>query len=171
MHKEFKFRRGRILLGLTFFVLQLLLYISFLLNPEIYIRNVFIAERGIQIIGIIGFIYSSAVVFSFVSILPRKRALRITDEFLVDHSKYESLGKISWKDIISVQRLKKNNVEVSLHPVVFKSKKSNLVKRFLRFMHNWNPKKSILISSALLDVSIEELFETILLTYEKNKLK
>jgi len=132
-----------------------------------YLRNVFSKVERIQIFGIIGIIYFSTLLYSLIKVSKRKYAIRITDEFLVDHSKYESLGEIRWKDIIKIQRLKKNNIEIFLNVTVFKTKKSNLLKRFLRFMSNWNHKKSILISSAGLDCTTEELFRAISIAYKK----
>jgi len=169
MKNEIKFKKSRIFLAAIFVTAMFATSISFLLTPEIYLRNVFSTVRKIQIIGTIIFIYSSALLYSLVRISTRKYAIRITDEFLIDNSKYESLGEIKWKDIFKIQRLKKNNIEVFLNPTVFKTKKSNLLKRFLRFMHNWNYKKSILISSAALDCSIEELFKIISTAYKNNK--
>ena len=174
MRKEIKFRKGRrgkILLGIIFFALFLILSFSFLLNSDIYIRNIFMTGKGIQVIGIIGIIYYSSLLYSFFKISLRKHAILITEDFLIDNSKYESLGKIKWRDISKIQRFKKNNIELFLNTNAFKSEKSNLLKRILRFMHNWNYKKSILISNSLLDCSIEELFEIISVAHEKYKLK
>ncbi|WP_442899863.1 STM3941 family protein [Gaetbulibacter sp. NE] len=169
MYREFKFKKGKVLFGLIFYVLLLLIFISFLINPEIYIRKVFMTERSIIIIGIIGIIYSSSVLYSFIILLSRKYSIKITEEFLIDNSKYESLGKIEWKDISKIQRFKKNNIELTLNRDILKNK--NLLKRFLTFMHNWNYNKSILISSALTDCNTEELFVTISGAYERNKLR
>lgn len=169
MYREFKFKKGNVLFGLIFYTLLLLIFISFLINPEIYIRNVFMTERSIIIIGIIGIIYSSSVLYSFIRLLSRKYSIKITEEFLIDNSKYESLGKIKWKDISKIQRFKKNNIELTLNRDIIKNK--NLLKRFLTFIHNWNYNKSILISSALIDCNIEELFATISGAYERNRLR
>ena len=169
MYREFKFKKGKVLFGLIFYALLLLIFISFLINPEIYIRNVFMTERSIIIIGIIGIIYSSSLLYSFIRLLFRKYSIKITEEFLIDNSKYESLGKIEWKDISKIQRFKKNNIELTINRDILKNK--NLLKRFLTFMHNWNYNKNILISSALINCSTEELFVTISEAYERNKLR
>ena len=167
MNKEFKFKKNRILLGTLFFSLMLLASIYFLINPELFLRNVFMKVIHIQTLGIIGILYFSVLLFSFFIILRRKNAIQITEEFLIDNSKYESLGKIKWKDISEIQRFKKNNIKLILNKNVFNTKKRNLLKRFLTFMHNWNYQKSILISNALIDCSIEELFETISIANKK----
>lgn len=126
-------------------------------------------EGSIKIIGIIGIIFASSELYSFIRLLPRKYAIIITEKCLIDNSKYESLGKIEWKDISKIQRFKKNNIEFFLNKDILKNE--NLLKRFLTFMHNWNYKKSILISSALIDCSTEDLFVTISEAYEKNRLR
>jgi len=171
MDKEIKFKKNRILSGLLFFGLMLFTSISFLVNPEIFLRNVFMKVEYIQILGIIGIVYYSILIFSFSKIIRTKNAILITKGFLVDNSKYESLGKIKWKDIHKIQRINKRCIELSLNKTILKTKKRNLLKIFLIFMHNGNYKKSIIISSALLDCSTEELFEAISLAYGKNKLK
>ena len=45
----------------------------------------------------------------------------------------------------------------------------NILENFLVLMHNWNYKRSIIISNALLDCSIEQLYEEIILAHEKHK--
>ena len=168
MNKEIKFKTRKVFIGIVFCAILLVFSISFLLKPEIYIRNVFATTLRIQIIGVIGVLYFLPLIYSLVRIFPRKYAIRITDEFLIDKSKYESLGKIKWSEISKVQRFKKRNIQVFLKTDLT-TNKSNLLKRHLRFMHNWNNKKSILISSALLDCSIDELFETISASHKNNK--
>lgn len=147
---------------------MLLASILFMLNPEIFLRNVFSKENTVRIIGIVICIYSSCLIFSFVNLLSRKYAVCITDEFLIDNSKYESIGKIKWSDILKIQRLKKRNIKITINETRFKSEMNNPIKRFLRFMHNWDYKNSVLISSALLDCSIQELTENISTALQKN---
>lgn len=163
MNKEIKFKKNRIFLGILLFSLMFSVSIYFLINPEIFLRNVFMRVEHIQTIGIV---YFSVLLYSFLKILPRKYAIQITDDFLIDNSKYESLGKIKWKDISEIQKLKKRNIELIL---IKDMPKINLLKKFLSIMHNWNYKKSILISSALIDCSIDDLFETISVNHKNNK--
>ncbi|WCO03577.1 STM3941 family protein [Psychroserpens ponticola] len=169
MNKEIKFKKNRILLGILFFSLMLFASIWFLANPELFLRNVFMKEKHIQTIGIIGVIYFSALLFSFFKILRKKYAIQITDDFLIDNSKYESLGKVKWRDITKIQRLKKRSIEVFVKRDIHKTRKRNLLSKFLAIMNNRNYKESIIISSALTDISIEDLFEGITSTYKTNK--
>lgn len=169
IRKEIKFKKRKIFIGIIFYIILLVFSISFLLKPDIYIRNVFATIERIQIIGVIGVLYLLPLLYSFVRIFLRKYAIRITDDFLIDNSKYESIGEIKWSAIYKVQRLKKRNIQVFLNTTDLTTNKSNLLKKFLRYMHNWNHKKSILISSAILDCSIDELFETISAHHKNNK--
>lgn len=169
MNKAIKFKKNRVLLGILFFSLMFFASISFLVNPEIFLRNVFMKVKHIQLLGIIGIIYFSALLFSFFNIIRRKYAIEITDEYLIDNSKYESLGQIKWSDITQIQRLKKRSIEVFVAKDLYKTKKRNLLKRFLEIMNNWNHKKSIIISSALTDRNVEDIFKQITIAHRANK--
>jgi hypothetical protein len=169
MIKEYKFNKERILLGVFFLLLMLFFSFNFLLEPDKFITNVFTKKEKFQIFGIIGVFLFSASIFSSLKILKRKYAIQITDEFLIDNSKYESFGKIEWKNISKIQRIEKYSIELFLNESVFKDRKINLIKKFLLFMYNWNYKKSIIISSAVLNCSVEELYKEINLAHKKNK--
>ena len=93
----------------------------------------------------------------------------VNKAFIIDNSRYESLGKIEWQNISKIERIKKKSIEIFVNESVFKNRKLNLIKKFLMFMGNWNYKKSIIISSALLDCSIEELYENITKSYKSYK--
>jgi hypothetical protein len=71
-------------------------------------------EEHIQIIGIIGFVYFPLLIFSFLKIIKRKYAILITEEFIIDNSKYESIGNIEWKSISEIKRLKKKSIELNI---------------------------------------------------------
>ncbi len=169
MRKEFKFKKGRLAFGVLFFSTMLIASIYFLIVPEKFIRNVFMTTEHIQILGILGILNFSTLLYSFLVILPRKYAIIISDDFLIDNSRYESLGKIKWTDISKIEIVKKTNIEISLKVDLYSIEKRNLLKRFLTFMNNWNNKKRILISSALTDSSIDALFEEITNAYRTNK--
>ena len=64
-------------------------------------------EERIQILGLIGILYYSSLLFSYLIILPRKYAITISDDYLIDSSKYESLGKIKWTDISKIKKFNK----------------------------------------------------------------
>lgn len=64
--------------------------------------------------------------------------------------------------------IKEKNIEVFVQKDLFKTKKRNWLKKFLAIMSNWNYKESIIISSALMDISTGELFEIIAVAHKKN---
>jgi len=169
MELEIKFRKERITFGIIFFLIMFTFSFFFIMKPEIFIRNVFMKEFHIQIIGIIGIVYFSVLFISFLKLYSTKYAISITEEFIIDNSRYESLGKIEWQNISKIERIKKKGIEIFVNDTVFQNRKLNLIQKFLMFMGNWNYKKSIIISSALLDCSIEELYENITKTYQSHK--
>ena len=169
MNREIKFKKGRILLGIVISAVMLLTSISFILTPENYLRNVFSKEFYIQIIGTITLLYSSSLFYSLISIVNKTNAIVITDSYLLDNSKYESLGKIKWSSISKIQQIDKRNIRIFVNKSYLKTNKDNPLKKFLRMMNNWNYKNSVIISSALLDIDINELFKSISNVHKKNK--
>lgn len=169
MDLEIKFRKERIILGIMISLLMFTFSFYFILKPEIFIRNVFMKILHIQILGIIGIVFFSALFFSIIKLYFRKYALLITEEFIIDNSRYESLGKIEWQNISKIKIIKKKSIEIFVNESVFQNRKLNVIKNFLLFMENWNYKKSIIISNAFLDCNIEELYEKIIVTYESYK--
>ena len=169
MIKKIKFRKVRILLGAFISLLLFLSSFYFLLKPEFFIRNVFTKVIIIQILGVIGMIYFLALFYSILNLFSRKYAIIITDEFLIDNSKYESFGKVEWNTILRIEKFKKKSIQIFVDENVIKNQKMNILENFLVLMHNWNYKRSIIISNALLDCSIEQLYEEIILAHEKHK--
>ena len=45
----------------------------------------------------------------------------ITEEYFIDNSKYEAIGKIKWNEVSKIQRVKKTSIQI-----FFKKKKKNL---------------------------------------------
>ena len=169
MNCEIKFKKKRIILGIIFFSIFLSLSIWFIVNPKIFIRNFLMTESHIILLGLIGVITYIPFLFSFITILPRKVALTITDNYLIDRSKYESLGKISWGDVAKIKRIKKRSLRITFKKPIFENKKMFFVKRFLLFMQNWDYKDSIIISTALLECDIDYLEDKILEAYKNYK--
>ncbi len=171
MCKEIKFKKSRIVFGLLFSVLMLSFSIWFIVDPEIFIRNFLMEMWHIQLIGIIGVIFFTTLLYSFIKIYNRKWALRITNDYFIDNTKYEAIGKTLWENVEKIQRKKKYTLEIFLKENITSYTNQNLVQKFLLFMQNWNYNKSILISSALLECDIEELEEMMSVAYENYKLK
>ncbi|MQP24137.1 hypothetical protein GFJ94_03555 [Flavobacterium sp. LMO8] len=169
MIKKIKFRKVKILLGAFITLLLFLSSFYFLLKPEFFIRNVFTKVIIIQILGVIGMIYFLALFYSILTLFSRKYAIIITDEFLIDNSKYESFGKVEWNTILRIEKFKRKSIQIFVDENFIKNRKMNILENFLVLMHNWNYKRSIIISNALLDCSIEQLYEEIILAHEKHK--
>ena len=164
MNKIVRHKKLRITEGFLFSLSFLVISVVFIITPNTFIRNVFSTAEKIQILGSAGVIYFSLLTLSYASLFSRKKAIQITNDFLLDNSKYESLGKIKWQDIYEIKKLKKYSIEITLTPEFFSQTKLNLFKKILTYMHNWNYKESIIISTATLNCSREELFEDLVNT-------
>ena len=169
MYREIKFKKGRILFGILFSATLLLISISFILTSEKYLRNIYSTETYIQIIGTLMFLFSTALLYSFIRIINRTKAIIITEDYLIDNSKYESIGKIKWSDVSNIKRLKKKSIKIHFKESYINMNKNNPLKAFLRMMTNWNFRSSVIISSALVVVDIDELFKSISSAYKEKK--
>ncbi len=141
--KEIKFRKIRVLLGILFFAIFLITTLYFVYNPDGMAEHMHSKTEYIQIIFSLFSVFPLAMLISFITISFRQKAIIITEKYLIDYSKYESLGKIKWTDITKIKRVKKTNIQIFLEPTKIKT---NPFKTFLRFMTNWDYKDSILIS-------------------------
>jgi hypothetical protein len=168
MIKIIKFKKRKVLLGIVFFAIYFAIVLYFIINPEGMMEHIHSKNKKIvQIPFLIVSVFPFLMLYSFLRILFRKKAIIITKEYLIDNSKYESIGKIKWKDISKIKRVKKNNIQIFLNPIRIKT---NPLKTFIRFIGpNCEFRKSILISDTLLDCSIEELYKTISKTYKEYK--
>lgn len=166
MEQKFEFKKSRVLFGILVFVLFLICSVWLFLEPEIFIRNQWMRIVHIQILGALGIFWFSLLICSYLLILPIKTAIVVTSDFLIDNSRFESLGKIRWTEISKIQRIKKQSIEISFKNLNLKSRKMPILKRILLYMTNWNHKSSIIISSALLNCSIEELEKSIRSAFE-----
>lgn len=169
MNCEIKFKTKRIILGILFFSVFLSFSVALMVSPKIFIRNFLMTEKAIILLGMIGAVTNLALLFSFVKILPRKVALVITDNYLIDRSKYESLGKISWGDVAQIKRIKKRSLQITFKKPIFEEANLSFVKKWLLFLQNWSYKNSIIVSSALLDCDIDYLEDKILEGYKNYK--
>ena len=108
MIKTIKFKKRKILLGIVFFAIYFAIVLYFIFNPERMMEHLHSKnEKLVQIPFLIFSIFSFLMLHSILRILFRKKAIIITKEYLIDNSKYESFGKIKWKDISKIKRVKK----------------------------------------------------------------
>ena len=136
--------------------------IWFIREPEIFIRNFLMKKEHIQIFGYIVLISSLFITFAYIVLLFRNReALIISDNYLIDNSKFESIGKIDFNEITSIKKFKKHNVEIGLKHSVLKSKKLNFLQKIVFLLNNWYSQRySIRITCAhILNCDRDKLYE------------
>ena len=165
---SFQYNKRRIVFGVFFFVLFSVFGLWLIFEPEIFIRNFLMKKAHIQLLGILAFLYSIFMLYSFVILLfNRKVAFIISDNYLIDNSRYESIGKIHFSKIHEVKRNKKYSLKIVLKEPVFKLKRLNILQKILLMANNWSPNSSIIISSALMDCDVKVLETTIMSSIDK----
>lgn len=165
MNKIIKFKKRKVLLGIVLFAFYFAIALYFILSPDEMMEHIHSENKKlVQIQFLIVSIFPFLILHSFLRILFKKKAIIITKEYLIDNSKYESLGKIKWEDISKIKRVKKRNIQIFLNP---RKIKTNPLKTFTRFLTNWEYRNSILITDALLDCTIDELFVVISNTFNE----
>ena len=108
--------------------------------------------------------------FSFFYIAMKRNGIIINNEYFIDNSKYEAIGKIKWNEVSNIKRIKKTGIQIFFKENLNDRLDTNLIKRFLLMMHNWDYKNSIIISSALLECDIDYLEKNFVEAYKKSKL-
>jgi hypothetical protein len=167
---SFRYNKKRIGFGLVFFIVLNVIGIWFIVEPEIFIRNFLMKEEHIQLLGILSFLYSLLMLCSYIILLfNKKEAFIISDNYLIDNSRYESIGKIHFSEIHKVKRVKKYSLEIVLKESVFKNKRLNILRKILLMANNRNFKNSIIISSALMNCERKVLEATILSYMDRYK--
>jgi hypothetical protein len=141
----------------------------FILEPNIFVRNVFMREWHIILLGGISTLYFLILFYSFLKILSRPYGIIISEEYFIDNSRYEAVGKVSWYEISKIKRIKKTSIQIFFKKNLSKNVSSNLLKKFLLVMQNWDYKNSIVISSALLECDINYLEEKFVKAYKKKQ--
>ena len=168
MSTRFFLNKKRIAFGLILFIFFNAISIWFINEPEIFIRNFLMKKEHIQIIGFLLFIYSLIMLYSSIILLLRKKeAFIISDSYLIDNSRFESVGKVYLNEIKEVKRIKKHSLKIVLKESIFKSKRLNLLKKIAFVANNGNTKNSIVVSSALLNCDIKTLEKSILVAINR----
>ena len=86
-------------------IFPFMLGICLVRDPDLFIRSRFMTAMHIQILGILNTVLCSQVLCSLITISTRKVALTITNDYLIDNSRFESLGKIYWNDITGIEKV------------------------------------------------------------------
>jgi hypothetical protein len=129
--------------------------------------NVFMKDYHVLIIGYSCGLLSALKVVSILLMINRKIAIVVSDEYIIDNSSFESLGKIYWSEVIGVQVKARGNLKIEVSNINLKLKKKAFLHKILLHIHNLDYRNSVVISSALLSCTFEE-FEKSILTAFKN---
>jgi hypothetical protein len=162
MRTVFHLKRKRIATGILFFIIACFISTLFLFHPEIFLRNKWMKIYHIQTLGVLGIIYSLIMLWSFSALIFRKKAaFIIADSYLIDHSKFESFGKIQYHDIQHVERIKKHSLAITLREPLTYWKRLNLLQKAAFLANNWTFNKRIVVSAALIECDISVLEKAI----------
>jgi len=167
METLIKINKLKVLYGIFFCIIMCSISSWFIVEPKIFIRNVFMREWHIVLIGVISFLYFAILLYSFIKIISKTYGVVVSDEFFIDNSKYESIGKVRWIEVSKIQRIKKTSLKIYFNKNKINRSNNNLLKKILQKMHNWEYKESIIISSALLNCDISYLQEMFEKAYKK----
>jgi len=135
---KFYFDRKRIVLAIIILVAFGGISVWFIKEPEKFIRNVFMKKIHVQLLGYLSFIFTLIMIGAYLVLLfRRKTALIIADNYLIDNTKFDSVGRIDFSEITSVRKFKKYNVEIGLKESVFQLKKMNIFQKIVFLLTNW----------------------------------
>ena len=164
-----KFKKGRILLGIISLLVILLISTPLILTPETFLRNKYSSTQYIQLIGILMAVFTTSQIISYIPLFNRKNAITLTENALIDHSRFESLGTIPWSEISKITQVKKRTIQIHLKKSYSKKLNSNIIKVFLRASINWHFKSSVIIVDSFLDINRDQLYEELNNYRKRNK--
>lgn len=164
---RFSYDRKRIVLAVITNMIFIVVSIWLICEPENFSTSI-LMKIWCQFLGCIFCVFSTLTLFSFIALLFKKTdAFVITDTYLVDNSRLESLGKIYFKEIQKIKTFKKHSLEITMKEPVFKSMKLNVLQKALLIANNWKPKSTIIISSFTLNCDRDTLRNAILAARKK----
>lgn len=163
-----KFRITASILGfLIFFVMGWVL----LCKLEIFKKEVFI-KYFFVLIGVFFLSIMILQIITFTILLFRKTpAIIITEEYLIDNSKYYSFGKIPWNKITSINVIKHSNnretIELVLSSDFSNQIKLDILKKILLWLDNYGDKSKIVLRNTFIDSEMEEFKNKIIITFSR----
>jgi len=177
--KTIKLNRKGLFINIVLLVIANVITFYMILNSEKFVSTFFRNKEFIFVVGILGFIYFLILLIARCFILINTEdAFIINEKFMVDNTTYESLGKIKWDDIQSIETKNTFNnnkyIEIKMKSGYrfLEAHKLNFFQRILIFMKNWNYKSTIIISHKFLKIKFQDLESIInkcFEEYEKNK--
>lgn len=170
MIERFSYNRKRVGFGICFFIIAVFFSVWMINKPENFVRNFLLIKEHVQVIGFFLFIYGTLMLYSFIQLFFFKsEAFSISEDCLVDNSRYESLGVIHFKEIEKVERIKKHSLKLVLKSSINETRKIHFFKKVVFIANNWSFGNSVIVSSALLDCDIDHLEKVIITALKKYK--
>jgi hypothetical protein len=171
-----KLNKRSLILNIVLLLIFNIITFFMILYPEKFVSIFFRNEKIISMISIIGFMYFFLVLISrCIHLINTKNALIINENFIEDYTTYESLGRINWEDIQSIET--KNTfsdnkyIEIRIKKVHgFPDEYNvNFLKKILIFMKNWNNKSTIIINNKFLEITFIDLENVLNKKFEEYK--
>lgn len=172
MEKRYEYNKFRITISILGLLMLFIMGWVLVWKLEVFKRGLlikdFIALFGMFFLGMI-----VLQIITFIILLFRMTsAVIITDEYLIDNTKYHSFGKIPWDKITSVSVIKHNNgkesIELFLSIEFSEELKLDILKKILLWFDNYGDKSKIVLRSTFLNINMEELKKNIISTFKKN---
>lgn len=164
----FKVNKKRLFINLLLLIIAWVLAFSLIINPNFFISTIFKNETIIIVSGILGFLYFTCILISrFIFLFKSQIAIQVQNDFFIDNSSYESVGKVYWENVkdISLAETKLGNKYIKIHikegSLNQNFQNLNVLKRVLIIFKNWKFKSQILIFSDFIEADINELYNTL----------
>lgn len=164
-----KLNKRKLIVNLLLLSAGVLITVIMISQPEKFVSTLFRNQKLILIFGILGLIYFSLILISrFILLIKGKEAIRVSDEFFIDNSSYESIGEISWKNISEIEMKKTfmGTKYIVIHTksdfLKYKFENLNLFKKALIIMKNWDYKSTVIINSNFVGADFTELHKSLI---------
>jgi len=170
--KKFYFNRTRIIVIIGTLLAFAAGALWFIKEPELFIRNFLVKKEHIQLFGYVSFLSGLVMTYAYVRLLFRKKeALIIADDYLIDNSKFESVGKINYNEIKEIKKFRKYNVELVLKDEVLHLKKLNFLQKIVFWLNHWYSQRfSVFITCAhIRHCNRDQLYDILIASYQKYK--
>src|SRR5690554_2783647 len=96
----FKVNKKRLFINLLLLIIAWVLAFSLIINPKFFISTIFKNETIIIVSGILGFLYFTCILISrFIFLFKSQIAIQVQNDFFIDNSSYESVGKVYWENV------------------------------------------------------------------------
>ncbi len=136
------------------------------------IKAFFKKKEYFQLFGYVSLLSGLVMIYAYIMLLFRKKeALIIAGDYLIDNSKFESVGKIHYNEIKKIKKFKKYNVELVLKDEVLNLKKLNFLQKVVFWLNHWYSQRfSVFITCAhIRHCNRDQLYNILTESYQKWK--